>query len=141
MRNPSHARKPRFRPSDAPICYRAGLVSEALGDGEAAKAHWRNGVSEAHHPIPSVERFYVECCRWKLGEQVQAVANLGAVRHAIRARAEGTKTSAEDLLLLGLVEKALGDKRAARAAFEEALTQSPGHPVVVRELRRMNAGA
>lgn len=127
------------RASDAAIYYRAGLACEAAGDPDAAAAHWRSGAAEEHHPIPSLERYYVECCRWKLGAETEAAANLGAIRHALLAREQTTNTRADDRALLGLVETSLGNPDRARAAFDEALRLSPGHAVAKRGLRALDA--
>ena len=131
-----------YRATDAPIYYRAGCACAAMGDADAAREHWRNGLAEAHHPIPSLGRYYVECCRWKLGElneegKTLAAATMGAILHALRTRQKEAKSTAEDLVLIGLVENTLGRSDEARAAFEEALRLSPWHQLARRELRRI----
>jgi len=124
-------------PSDAPIYYRAGVACEALGDRAAAREHWTCGAAEEHHSAPSMERFYVECCRMKLGEAAAAAAGFGAIRQALATQAKDRAAGADELALRGLVEGALGDATAARRAFADALALTPGHPLARRELARL----
>ena len=119
----------RHRAADAPIFYRAGCVCEAMGDHEAARAHWKMGLEETHHPTLSIERVYVERCRMKLGHTLDAAANLGAILHEAG--------NAENLRVLGLAAASLGQAERARAALERAVELDPADLVTRWELRRL----
>lgn len=127
----------RYRASDAPIFYRAGEACEAMEDAAAARAHWENGLQETHHPIPSVERVYVEMCRMKLGRTVDAAANLGAILHEADRRGKDTPDDARNLLTAGLAAAALGQIERARTALKAATKLDPSDTTARRELKRL----
>jgi len=128
----------RYRAADAPIFYRAGCACEATGDDETARTHWTKGTEETHHPIPSIERVYVERCRMKLGQRmVEAASSLGAILHEAEKRGKKAPDDVGNLRILGLAAAALGQSERARAVLDKAEKLDPTDLIVRWELRRL----
>ncbi|MBI2505004.1 MAG: tetratricopeptide repeat protein [Candidatus Latescibacteria bacterium] len=116
---------PSYRSADAPIRYWAGLATRAAGDEAGACGHWRQALAETHHPIPSLERTYVELCRLRLGQGAEAGAVLGAILAAAEQRQREQPAELQGWVVAGLAAQALGQEERARAALAAALRLAP----------------
>jgi len=131
-----------WRPSDAPILYRAGVACEKGGDRKTAEAHWAEALGETHHPIGSVERTYVEMCRQKLdgGAESTALATILAEAEerqrptSAERRGRRPGTDAEAFQVGGLAAYALGQRERALGMLERAVLLREGDAFLRRLL-------
>lgn len=121
-----------WRPADAPLHYRAGVACQALGDLVAAHQHWQAALQETHHPIPTLERAYVEMSRLRLGEDAAAAAVLGALLVAAEAEQRQHPQQAQGYAVAALAADALGQREQAAAAFAAAVRLAPEDRILQR---------
>lgn len=117
-----------------------GLAREALGETEAARAHWEAGAAETYlrhsHTGAPDRAVYKALCLRKLGKTQEAEALLAEELGAARERAEASPDDARSQMTLGLALKAAGKTSEANAALRRALELYPWLPTARRMLEQ-----
>ena len=123
---PWNIRQGRYRhTSDARIYWCAGVVCEALGDTEAAHAHWSKGAEETHHPPFSELAIYHALCLRKVGRVEESEKTLGKALEIARQCAALAPDEPLAELTLGIALKAAGRTEEAAEALRRARALDP----------------
>jgi tetratricopeptide (TPR) repeat protein len=114
------------RPADARAHWCAGVACEALGEAEAARAHWEAAAAEDYHHAGKEPALCRALSLQKLGRTAEAEALFREAGSLAKKCAEMAPEDAGAQLALGLTLKAMGRTEEAAAALKRTLKLDPG---------------